>query len=105
MFYIFAVVFGFTFGGLSNLMATLIGDTFGMANIGAMTGALVVGFTVGAALGPALGGWVYDVTGSYFFAFVTGVGIACLAVLCMALTRPELKAKLAKAAQSSRQAT
>jgi MFS family permease len=101
MFYLFAVVFGFTFGGLSNLMATLIGDTFGMANIGAMTGALVVGFTTGAALGPALGGWIYDVTGSYFFAFVTGVGIACLAVLCMALTRPELKAKLAKAAQST----
>jgi MFS family permease len=99
MFYVFAVVFGFTFGGLSNLMATLIGDTFGMANIGAMTGVLVVGFTMGAALGPALGGFIYDAAGSYFLAFVTGAGIACLGVLCMALTRPELQAKLAKASR------
>jgi len=97
MFYVFAIVFGFTFGGLSNLMATLIGDTFGITNIGAMTGALVVGFTIGAALGPAVGGLIYDATGTYFLAFLIGLGVACLAVLCMALTRPELKVKMARA--------
>ncbi len=101
MFCVFAVVFGFTFGGLSNLMATLIGDTFGMANIGAMTGVLVVGFTIGAALGPALGGLIYDISGSYFLAFITGLGVACLAVLGMAFTRPELKVRLAKAARTA----
>ena len=101
MFCVFAVVFGFTFGGLSNLMATLIGDTFGMTNIGAMTGVLVVGFTIGAALGPALGGLIYDASGSYFLAFVTGLGVACLAVLCMVFTRPELKARLTKAARTA----
>lgn len=101
MFYVFAVIFGFTFGGLSNLMATLIGDTFGMANIGAMTGALVVGFTIGAALGPALGGIIYDATGSYFIAFLTGIGIACLAVFSLALTKPELKVKLAATARTT----
>ena len=97
MFYVFAIVFGFTFGGLSNLMATLIGDTFGITNIGAMTGALVVGFTIGAALGPAVGGLIFDATGTYFLAFLIGLGVACLAVLCMALTRPELKVKMARA--------
>ncbi len=101
MFCVFAVVFGFTFGGLSNLMATLIGDTFGMANIGAMTGVLVVGFTIGAALGPALGGLIYDVSGNYFFAFVTGLGVACLAVLGIGFTKPELKTRLTKAARTA----
>jgi MFS transporter, OFA family, oxalate/formate antiporter len=99
MFCVFAVVFGFTFGGLSNLMATLIGDTFGMANIGTMTGFLVVGFTIGAAMGPALGGIIYDSMGSYFIAFLTGIGIAGLAVLCLTLTKREIKAKLVKPAQ------
>jgi MFS transporter, OFA family, oxalate/formate antiporter len=89
MFYIFAVVFGFSFGGLSNLMATLIGDTFGLTNLGAITGTLVVGFSLGAALGPALGGLVFDATNSYFVSFLVGVGAACLAVLFLALTKRE----------------
>jgi predicted MFS family arabinose efflux permease len=53
MFYVFAACFGFAFGGLSNLMATLIGDIFGLTNLGTITGTLVVGFSIGAAIGPA----------------------------------------------------
>ena len=92
MFYIFAIVFGFSFGGLSNLMASLIGDTFGVTNIGAITGVLVVGFTLGAAIGPALGGFIFDATGSYYVSFVVGIGAAIMAVLCMSLTKREAKA-------------
>jgi MFS family permease len=93
MFFVFAVVFGFAFGGLSNLMATIIGDTFGMTNLGAITGTLVVGFSLGAATGPTLGGFIFDATQSYFISFLVGAGAASLAVIFLALTRKENKAK------------
>jgi MFS transporter, OFA family, oxalate/formate antiporter len=89
MLYVFAICFGFTFGALSNLMATLIGDTFGMTNLGSITGVLVVGFTLGAAIGPALGGFVFDATNSYFASFMVGIAAAALAVVCLALTKRE----------------
>ncbi len=92
MFFAFAVVFGFTFGGLSNLMASLIADTFGLSNLGAIVGVLVVGFTIGAALGPAVGGVIFDTLHTYFASFVIGAGTASLAALFVALTRRESKA-------------
>jgi MFS family permease len=91
MFCVFAVAFGFAFGGISNLMAALIGDTFGMTNLGAISGVLVVGFSFGAAIGPAVGGIIFDATNSYYIAFLVGVGTACLAVVSLALTRREKK--------------
>jgi predicted MFS family arabinose efflux permease len=91
MFCVFAVVFGFAFGGISNLMATLIGDTFGMTNLGAISGTLVVGFSFGAAIGPAVGGIIFDATNSYNIAFLVGVCAACLAVVSLTLTRREKK--------------
>lgn len=93
MFYIFALIFGFAFGGLSNLMATIIGDTFGTTNLGAVTGTLVVGFSLGAAIGPTLGGFIFDAAHSYFISFLTGAGAALLAVVFLALTRRERKSE------------
>ena len=91
MFYVFAVVFGFTFGGLSNLMATLIADTFGLTNLGTIVGTLVVGFAIGAAFGPALGGIIFDLTHNYFISFIVGAGTASMAALFLALTKRESK--------------
>jgi MFS family permease len=91
MFYSFAVIFGFTFGGLSNLMATLIADTFGLTNLGTIVGTLVVGFTIGAALGPALGGVIFDATHNYFISFIVGAGTASMAAVFLALTKREPK--------------
>ncbi|MFC2005068.1 MFS transporter [Chloroflexota bacterium] len=91
MFLLFAVFFGFAFGGLSNLIASLIGDTFGTANIGTITGTLIVGFGLGGALGPVLGGSVFDATSSYFISFLVGALAMSMAVLFIAFTRREIK--------------
>lgn len=42
MFYLFAVVCGFAYGGLNTMIAALIGDNFGLYSLGAITGVLVV---------------------------------------------------------------
>jgi MFS family permease len=72
MFYVFAIPFGFTFGGSSAMITALIGDIFGTRSLGAIMGILIAGFALGAAIGPAIGGYVFDVSGQYFMAFMAG---------------------------------
>ena len=89
MLYIFGIVSGFSFGGLDPPVTALIGDTFGLRNIGVIMGVLMFGWAVGAAIGPVVGGLVFDVSNSYFMAFLIGA-IAMLAVaLLVALIRWE----------------
>ena len=90
-YYLFALEFGFAFGGLSNLMATLIGDTFGMTNLGSVSGTLVVGFSLGAAIGPTLGGIIFDATDSYTIAFLCGILATSVAAASLFLTRRETR--------------
>ncbi len=87
MFYLVAVVIGFSWGGLSSQVTVLISDVFGMRSIGAIMGIIGVGWTVGAAIGPSLGGFVFDVTGSYSTAFIISAANMLLATLLAALTR------------------
>ncbi|MFC1911766.1 MFS transporter [Chloroflexota bacterium] len=89
MFYPFALVFGFIWGGLGPVMAAMIVDTFGLNKIGAILGMLDFGFAVGAATGPAVGGLIFDVTGSYFLAFLTGAMALFFVVLLTSLVRRE----------------
>ena len=54
---------------------------------------LEVGFGVGAAIGPAMGGLIFDVSHSYFVAFLIGT-VAMLAVTFLtALIRRETNKK------------
>jgi MFS family permease len=94
MFYLFGIVCGFFFGGLDPCITALIGDTFGLRNIGIIMGTLNVTWGLGSAIGPYLGGLVYDVNGDYFWAFLAG-GVAMLMVaLLIALIRPEIHRNL-----------
>jgi MFS family permease len=83
MFYLFAVVFGFGYGGTGPSIATIAGKTFGLRNFGKIMGILEIGFGVGAAIGPAAGGLIFDVTNSYSIAFLMGAGIMLLATVLM----------------------
>ena len=80
LFYLFAVIYGFGYGGFLPSFFSLIGDIFGLGNIGLIMGTLDIGWGIGSAIGPPLGGYVFDVTQSYFIAFIiaalTLVGIA-----------------------------
>ena len=89
MFYLFALVYGFAFGGMSPVMAALISDTFGLGRIGAILGMLEVGFGIGAAIGSAAGGFIFDVSNSYSLAFSLGATVMLVATLLIALIRRE----------------
>ncbi len=72
MFYLFAVPFGFYYGGLGVSSLAMASDFFRGPNLGKIMGALEVGFLTGSAIGSVLGGFIFDVTGSYSMAFVIG---------------------------------
>ena len=89
MFYLFALAFGFTWGGMAPTMAALCGDTFGIGKIGAILGVMDAGFSVGAAIGPIIGGHIFDVSQSYFMAFLYGAVVMLMATLLVTLIRRE----------------
>ncbi len=91
MFYLFAFVFGFFYGGLSTSVTALIGDIFGQRSIGIIIGTLEVGWFLGASVGPFMGGLVYDINNNYSLAFSICVAAMVIATLLLALTKRETK--------------
>jgi MFS family permease len=87
-FYGVAVVFGFAYGGVMPLYAILVREYFGERIMGTTFGAVALTSTVAMALGPVVGGWLYDAFGSYFWMFVSSVGIGLGAVAIAFTFRP-----------------
>jgi len=87
MFYLFAIVFGFFFGGLTPPLAALIGDIFGLRHFGALIGATSVAWGIGAAVGPTLTGYIFDIYGSYVTAFLAGMAAMLIIAVLVLLTR------------------
>ena len=85
MFYLFAVIYGFAYGGIVPSIAALAGDAFGLRRIGSIMGGLEVGLGIGAAIGPALGGLIFDINHSYSLAFLLISAGMLVAVFLIAL--------------------
>jgi MFS family permease len=85
-FYIFAMVFGLAYGSVVTQLPLVAGDLFGLHSLGAIVGLEMLGTSLGGAIGPALGGYVFDVTNSYYFAFLTSaIGLLVAIVLILFL--------------------
>lgn len=72
MLYLFSFVLGFFYGGQMPLQPALAGAIFGLGSLGAVSGGVQSGTSIGGATGSVLGGYIFDVTGSYFYAFLIG---------------------------------
>jgi len=82
MMYLFVILFGFAYGGSVPQMPRMVSELFGLKAMGAIMGVSMLVTTLGPALGPVLGGAIFDRTGSYTPAFITG-GIAILIALTL----------------------
>jgi MFS family permease len=78
-FYVFAVIFGLNWISTVPATTALTARIFGAASVGALSGWILFAHQVGAALGAAAGGWIFEATGSYTWAFVSAAGLAFLA--------------------------
>ncbi|MBN2422592.1 OFA family MFS transporter [Candidatus Woesearchaeota archaeon] len=68
---------GFNFGGNFALFPSATVDFFGTQNLGVNYGFVFTSYGVAGIVGPILGGSVFDLTGSYLYAFIPA-GIVCL---------------------------
>lgn len=71
--YIISGLFGLVFGGIVPAYALAVRELFPESEAGWRIGVVFLFGTVGMALGGWLGGWVFDLTGTYQIAFMTGV--------------------------------
>lgn len=76
---------GFNFGGNFSLFPLAAAESFGTKNLGANYGALFTSYGVGGIIMPILAGRVWDVLGSYYWAFVVG-GVICILAALLAFT-------------------
>lgn len=95
MLYFFAAILGFFYGWTVPMFPTITGELFGVQTMGAVFGGITAGAGIGSATGPFLAGFIFDVTGNYKLAFLTGAIILAVAAVIALLLR---KSKAANAA-------
>jgi MFS family permease len=87
---LFALFFGFAYGGLATANSPLVAWLFGMRKHGLIYGICFNGFTIGCAAGPVLSGHIFDVTHSYRLAFFLCSASALAGLLLTLLLKPAL---------------
>ena len=80
-FYIFAIIFGFAYGGEIPQIPLFIGGLFGVKSMAALMGLLIFVSNIMGALGPYAGGKIYDLTSHYHYAIMLAFLFSILAFI------------------------
>jgi OFA family oxalate/formate antiporter-like MFS transporter len=86
--FLFAFIFGVAQGGVSTSQSPLTARLFGLKSHGMIFGFGGLGYTIGAALGPFLTGHIFDITGSYYLAFVSCIIATAIGLILILLMKP-----------------
>ena len=91
-FYFFAVFFGFAYGGEVPQIPLLVGSIGGTRTLATLIGLTLFLGNVGGALGPWVAGKMFDLSGHYQWAFTIGASAAFLAIVMAVLLKLKSKA-------------
>jgi MFS family permease len=69
-FFLFAVLIGFSQGGIGTSQSPIAASLFGLKAHGLIFGCIGFGYTLGSAVGPYFTGYLFDLTASYHLAFI-----------------------------------
>jgi len=83
--YLVSLIFGLSQGGIVPSYAVIVREYLPAKEAGQRVGFVIMATIVGMAIGGWMSGWIYDVTGSYFWAFVNGIAFNAVNVTIMAL--------------------
>jgi MFS family permease len=101
---LFAIVFGLNYFSTAPPTTTLTANIFGRNSVGELSGWIFLFHQIGSALAAAIGGWLFDQTGSYSWAFVSAALLAFMAAALTLLIREEsvtARAEIAEAPAGS----
>ncbi|MFC2046947.1 MFS transporter [Chloroflexota bacterium] len=87
MLYLFAVLFGFGYGGAVALQTLLVAGLFGLRSHGTILGMIVFAVTLGGAIGSLIAGWIFDMTGSYHLSFLLCAVLSTIALAVASLLK------------------
>lgn len=80
MLYLFAIVFGFGYGGMAALGTPVVAELFGLSSLGAIMGVTMICVEGAGAVGPVVAGHIFDITGSYNLAFTIYAVLSLISV-------------------------
>ena len=86
--FVVVALYGFCHGGLFTVVSPLVAEYFGMRSHGSVFGTILFFGTIGGAIGPILAGWIFDVYGTYQYAFMLLAAMAAVG-LALVLSLPE----------------
>jgi MFS family permease len=92
--YIFAVVFGFAYGGEVPQIPLFLGKFFGTKAMAALMGVILFVSNFGGALGPWVAGKIFDLDNSYQWAFILGIGVGVCALVVAFILKREGKEQI-----------
>jgi MFS family permease len=92
--YVVSTIFGLSQGGIVPSYALVVREYMPAKEAGERVGFVMMMTILGMALGGWMSGWIYDATGSYFWAFINGIGWNALniAILLGLLVRSRARA-------------
>ena len=82
MLYLFAAVFGVSYGVFEILHSPIIANLFGLSSFGTISGVIMIFGSIGFTIGPVLAGHIFDVTSSYEMAFLICAAMAIICLIC-----------------------
>ena len=84
----YSVVFGFGLGGILSVPPVAYADYYGRRSLGAIRGVTEPLTSFGQAIGALAAGAIFDLTGSYQYAFVAFAALGASTMLMVQLARP-----------------
>jgi len=85
---LFAIILGFAYGGLVALISPILAELFGLKAHGAIMGIVVFAWTMGGAAGPVVAGHIFDITSSYYLAFLVCTILSFIGLILALLLKP-----------------
>ncbi len=86
-FYVFSLIFGFTYLVTGTLITTTLGRLYGFLHIGLLSGFVTTVHHLGGGFWAYMGGFIFDRTGSYQLAFILSALMALIAFFCCILLK------------------
>ena len=88
MLYLFAVIFGFGYGGIAALVSPIVAGQFGLNSLGIILGVVVFSCAIGETIGPVVAGHIFDTTGSYNLAFLICAAVSFISLILVSRLKP-----------------
>jgi len=93
MFYLFAVMFGFSLWSSMAMISPLTAELFGLKSHASIFASRGFIGALGGAAGPVVAGYVFDVTGSYHWAFIICLIVGVIGIIATLALKPNATIK------------